>query len=1103
MVRRSTTKRRHALVGVILATVIVASSTEATAGPGDFDATYGNGGYASVTAAAPFQYGTAQEIAVSSDGRVLTVGTVCSPQCAAVVTRRTSDGSPDPSFGTGGSVPLDPSLAFRVIDMAVASTGEVYLSVVTNVSTKRVVKLSSSGGVVPFASPTVPYSDPRDSIAVRSDGTVLWAASGASGIEIPITLYELDPSGAVLRSTMLLRDDGARQLVALPDGDAVLVNYSGAWRIGVGDATVTDQPLPLPDGASLGAVAAVDDDGRIYVSVPRIRNQPDDGSVLARYVGDALDPTFGTGGVVQYAVGTAGTDSLAIDASDRALLARLDVTPTGSTQIEVHRVDASGAVDETYGPAGRRATVIDGPTFPLIRNGLLGAGIDGSGRLVAAFTAAHGVDTLGIVARLTVDGELDAGWDGDGVVFVGAPMVDTRIQGVWSGLVEPSGRTTALGTTMRAHLVLARFTPEGVPDASFGDGGVVVDDIGGAYASMDPPPIVLDVGGGSVVVVVRGLKIVRYDASGQRDVTFGGAPHGVVRRPDGASVIAASIDPQGRIVVVADSAVHRLLPSGAPDPSFGTGGTVEVASTVRKAAIDAQGRVYLAVEDPMSDPAYSLLRLVDGQPDPAWPATTYGHRFLGLGVDRQGRPVVAVFEGSLVQQCGPTCFFTLPGMTVRRYTAAGALDSSFGTAGSLVIFPNEGPITFDRTGLYLSGLRRRDDGSIDNNFGLAGGSCCGSIGSLSSSSPPMAAADDTLRYVGSASLHAAPSPIVVWKRQAPSNTPVDSTPPEVVITSPVSGASFTLGQSVDPAATCTDAGATIACDALPAVDTSTPGTKTYTVTALDAAGNVGTASVSYEVTNTFADANVTGSVTAADAGVTYSVVDAPAPDGVTITAAGTGRVTLSVCGGFTVRVYAGSTVTITCGSVTLKVASGPAEVVLGATVIGVPGGSTATVDLLPGGEPTVVVSQGTATVATGSNPPVSLTPGPRPTYLCNGRVATIVGTAGADRITGTAGPDVIVALGGDDRIEAGGGDDTICAGAGDDRIEAGSGADWVDGGSGEDRIEGGSGNDTLLGGAGDDRIEGGSGIDIVVGGVGSDRCSVTAASPRPQSCERS
>jgi Ca2+-binding RTX toxin-like protein len=66
---------------------------------------------------------------------------------------------------------------------------------------------------------------------------------------------------------------------------------------------------------------------------------------------------------------------------------------------------------------------------------------------------------------------------------------------------------------------------------------------------------------------------------------------------------------------------------------------------------------------------------------------------------------------------------------------------------------------------------------------------------------------------------------------------------------------------------------------------------------------------------------------------------------------------------------------------------------------------------------------------------------------CDGRVATIVGTNGVDRIDGTSGDDVIATLGGGDAVNGRGGDDVIC------------------GGPGSDVVKGGPGDDRLLGGA--------------------------------------
>ena len=85
---------------------------------------------------------------------------------------------------------------------------------------------------------------------------------------------------------------------------------------------------------------------------------------------------------------------------------------------------------------------------------------------------------------------------------------------------------------------------------------------------------------------------------------------------------------------------------------------------------------------------------------------------------------------------------------------------------------------------------------------------------------------------------------------------------------------------------------------------------------------------------------------------------------------------------------------------------------------------------------------------------------------CGGRLPTIVGTVGDDRIRGTKRADVIVGLTGRDIIKGRGGRDRICGNRGRDDLR---------GGERRDRLEGNRGNDTLTGGPGRNRLKGGLG----------------------------
>jgi hypothetical protein len=92
--------------------------------------------------------------------------------------------------------------------------------------------------------------------------------------------------------------------------------------------------------------------------------------------------------------------------------------------------------------------------------------------------------------------------------------------------------------------------------------------------------------------------------------------------------------------------------------------------------------------------------------------------------------------------------------------------------------------------------------------------------------------------------------------------------------------------------------------------------------------------------------------------------------------------------------------------------------------------------------------------------------------VCRGATATIVGSTGDDRLTGTRFSDVISALDGNDVVKGDRGNDIVCGGQGRDRVNGGQGADELGGEGGKDRVIGAEGPDFLDGGPGRDRCNG-------------------------------
>ena len=70
---------------------------------------------------------------------------------------------------------------------------------------------------------------------------------------------------------------------------------------------------------------------------------------------------------------------------------------------------------------------------------------------------------------------------------------------------------------------------------------------------------------------------------------------------------------------------------------------------------------------------------------------------------------------------------------------------------------------------------------------------------------------------------------------------------------------------------------------------------------------------------------------------------------------------------------------------------------------------------------------------------------------CGGQYATIVGSSGRDKLTGTRFPDVIAGLGGRDKISGLAGPDRLCGGKGPDKLIGGKGKDKLNGGKGRDQ----------------------------------------------------
>jgi uncharacterized delta-60 repeat protein len=173
--------------------------------------------------------------------------------------------------------------------------------------------------------------------------------------------------------------------------------------------------------------------------------------------------------------------------------------------------------------------------------------------------------------RLTRDGALDASFASRGIAATGIqrscgacdPALLAPMGLAPDGTIVVAGNTGADGNPSTLHAVVARLTPAGAPDASFGgDGTVQLAGERGVAAAVSSA--------GRILVVVDDTLLVALTPAGAADPSFNsGAPFELPFYEFGGDRL--HLRPDGSIGLLG---IHlfRFTAAGALDPSFGTGG---------------------------------------------------------------------------------------------------------------------------------------------------------------------------------------------------------------------------------------------------------------------------------------------------------------------------------------------------------------------------------------------------------------------------------------------------------------------------------------------------------------------------------------------------
>ncbi|HZL34350.1 MAG TPA: hypothetical protein VFC78_03505 [Tepidisphaeraceae bacterium] len=556
-------------------------------------------------------------------------------------------------------------------------------------------------------------------VAVQADGKIVAAGydrAGVQGAEVAVVRYlpdgELDKSfgsGGESVFPVLGASDVANAMVIEADGKIIVGGYS----------------IPMTEGPKVLMVARLTNDG-------------------------ALDPTFGNNGTITTGLTTSLYGS-SIDAL--ALQPNGDIVAAGSTTVDgvtcaaLARYLPDGSLDGTFGTGG---TDVETNLPSVQSNVAINPRADGS-IIVGAYADAGAI----WVSRLNAAGAVDPAFGTGGATGIPSSQVDPG--GAFALEVQANGAIVTVATEFQqtsdtktyvrppSDFLLARFTPDGVLDTSFGSAGETRTDLSAGpvtrAAALQPDGKIIVLGDvylGNGIPYVSGspsrFAAARYMPNGRLDDTFGF--HGAQTDPDGFAgpINAIAVQPDGKILVAGselapdptkwnDAAIARYNADGSLDTSFGVDGRFYIRigndAVFNSLLIQPDGKIVAGGSGQVrGTPDFLVVRInADG---------SYDHSFDGTGVAQMGfagfsQQSIAsmafapggdiVVGGSATDPTGKSAF------AVARYLPNGRLDPAFAYGGRIAGHPL-GESSAAHAVSVLPAGRIILAGAIGDNFGM-------------------------------------------------------------------------------------------------------------------------------------------------------------------------------------------------------------------------------------------------------------------------------------------------------------------------------------------------------------------------------------------------
>src|SRR5256886_2972621 len=318
-----------------------------------------------------------------------------------------------------------------------------------------------------------------------------------------------------------------------------------------------------------------------------------------------LDPTFGNGGkvVTDFNNSTDWLSRIAVQ-PDGKIVAIGDTHP--SHRGALARYNPDGTLDATFGNGGKVITVAN------VRESAAGLLILPDGKIMTcgSIDLPNSQDTSFVLLRFNSDGSVDSTFGNGGTVTTNINNDNDR---AYALARQSDGKIVAAGKRgiqfypteqRKGNVALARYNPDGSLDATFGNGGIVVNDFGQGLESYALEVIIQP--DGKIIIAGESsyeFLVARYNSDGTLDTTFGGDGFALVNfSSNWDHGRDAVLQADGKIILVGiaevntpyDSfAIARVNPDGSLDQSFGNGGKIVMVDRgdLDAAALQSDGKL--------------------------------------------------------------------------------------------------------------------------------------------------------------------------------------------------------------------------------------------------------------------------------------------------------------------------------------------------------------------------------------------------------------------------------------------------------------------------------------------------------------------------------